>query len=108
MRWIDLERLRIYTGESDRYEHLPLYEHLVRRAHDAGLHGATVLRGMMGFGAGSVIHTPNILRLSEELPVIVEIVDQADRVDAFCEANADVLDKAFVTRDTVSVWPKSR
>jgi hypothetical protein len=76
--------LRIHIGESDRLEHRPLFEAIVSRAHEEGMAGATVLRGIEGFGAVSrVIHTAKILRLSEDLPVIVEIVDTSEKIDRF-------------------------
>lgn len=75
--------LRIYLGESDKHEGKPLYEWLVLKAREAGLAGATVLRGIEGFGAHSRLHTAKILRLSEDLPIVVEIVDSAAKVEAF-------------------------
>ena len=80
----DGSRLRIYIGESDRYERQPLYEWIVTQAKAKGLAGATVLRGLMGFGANTrVIHTFKIERLSEDLPIIIELVDAADKIEAF-------------------------
>jgi PII-like signaling protein len=76
--------LRIFIGESDRYEKRPLYEWIVTQAKANGLAGATVLRGLMGFGANTrVIHTFKIERLSEDLPIIIELVDTADKLEAF-------------------------
>ena len=75
--------LRIFIGESDRHEGMPLYEWLVRRARQEGMAGATVLRGLEGFGAHSRVHTAKILRLSEDLPIIVEIVDTREKIEAF-------------------------
>lgn len=75
--------LRIFIGESDEWDHRPLYEEIVRLARARGLAGATVLRGIEGFGASSMIHTARILRLSEDLPLVVEIVDTAEQIDAF-------------------------
>ena len=75
--------LRIFIGEGDRHEGQPLYEWIVLQAKQAGLAGATVLRGIMGFGANSRIHTSKILRLSEDLPVIIEIVDSHEKLTAF-------------------------
>lgn len=76
--------LRIFIGESDRYEKRPLYEWIVTQAKAKGLAGATVLRGLMGFGANTrVIHTFKIERLSEDLPIIIELVDTADKLEAF-------------------------
>ena len=75
--------LRIFIGESDRHEGKPLYEWLVMRAREEGLAGATVLRGVMGFGAHSRLHTFKVERLSEDLPIIVEIVDTAEKLERF-------------------------
>ncbi|MBI4715104.1 MAG: DUF190 domain-containing protein [Nitrospirae bacterium] len=76
--------VRIFLGETDHYHHQPLYEVILRKAREAGLAGGTVLRGVMGFGAVSrIIHTAKILRLSEDLPVVVEIVDREEKVNAF-------------------------
>lgn len=75
--------LRIFLGESDKAGGKPLYEVLVLRAKEAGLAGATVLRGVEGFGAASRIHTARILRLSEDLPIVVEIVDAEEKIKAF-------------------------
>lgn len=80
----DGSRLRIYIGESDRYEKQPLYEWIITQAKAKGLAGATVLRGLMGFGANTrVIHTFKIERLSEDLPIIIELVDAADKIETF-------------------------
>jgi len=75
--------LRIFIGESDKHDGKPLYEWIVLRARAQGLAGATVLRGIMGFGADSRIHTAKIERLSEDLPIIVEIVDTREKLEAF-------------------------
>lgn len=76
--------LRIFIGESDRHGGIPLYEWIVKTARERGLAGATVLRGMMGFGANSrVIHTAKILRLSEDLPIVVELVDTREKLEGF-------------------------
>jgi uncharacterized protein len=84
MRSADGSRLRMYIGESDRYENQPLYEWIITQAKAKGLAGATVFRGLMGFGANTrVIHTFKIERLSEDLPVIIELVDAADKIEAF-------------------------
>jgi uncharacterized protein len=78
----DAKLLRIFVGESDRYHGQPLYEAIVHKAHDLGLAGATVWRGIEGYGAASRIHTAKILRLSEDLPIIIEIVDTEEKVRA--------------------------
>ncbi|MBI5197786.1 MAG: DUF190 domain-containing protein [Nitrospirae bacterium] len=76
--------LRILLGEMDHYHHRPLYEVIVLKARETGLAGATVLRGIQGFGAVSrMIHTAKILRLSEDLPIVIEIVDKAEKIDPF-------------------------
>lgn len=72
--------LKIYIGESDQYHHQPLYHAIVLKARELGMAGATVTRGVEGFGANSRIHTANILRLSEDLPVVIEIADQPERI----------------------------
>ena len=83
--------LRIFLGESDRLDHQPMYEWLVLEARKHGLHGATVLRGIMGYGAGSQVHTFKIERLSLDLPIVVEIVESRERLDAFLDAVAPSL-----------------
>ena len=72
--------LRIFIGESDRWKGKPLYDAIVLKAREEGLAGATVLRGMMGFGADSRMHTTKILRLSEDLPIVIELVDKAEKI----------------------------
>ena len=74
--------LRIFIGESDKWNGRPLYEAIIFKAREMGIAGATMLRGMMGYGAASRIHTAKILRLSEDMPVVVEIVDSADKIAA--------------------------
>lgn len=97
------KRLRIYVSESATWGGAPLYEALVRRAHEEGLAGATVTQGLLGFGHSSVIHTSKILRLAEELPMIVEIVDCSDRIDAFLEHVDRMLDHGLVTTEDLQV-----
>ena len=75
--------LRIFIGESDKHEGMPLYEWIVRKAREQGLAGATVLRGIEGFGAHSRVHTAKILRLSTDLPIVVEIVDSLEKIEGF-------------------------
>ena len=77
--------LRIFIGESDKGEGMPLYEWIVRKAREQGLAGATVLRGLEGFGAHSRVHTAKILRLSTDLPIIIEIVDTLEKIEASCQ-----------------------
>jgi len=95
--------LRIFIGESDRYEGKPLYEWLVLKAKELGLAGATVLRGLMGFGANSCIHTSKILRLSMDLPIVVEIVDTPEKIDAFLACVKDVVKEGLVTLEKAKV-----
>lgn len=93
--------LRIYVGESDRYGHHPLYEAIVLKARECGLAGATVLRGVMGFGKNSVLHTAKILRLSEDLPMVVEIVDSLEKVEEFLPLLDEMISDALVTIEKV-------
>jgi uncharacterized protein len=87
--------LRIFVGEADRLDHKPLYEQFVLKAREMGLAGATVLRGIEGFGARSrVMHTAKILRLSEDLPIVVELVDTAEKIDTFVKVAGDMLERA--------------
>jgi hypothetical protein len=95
--------LRIFIGESDRAEGRPLYETIVLAAREAGLAGATVLRGLEGFGARSRIHTARILRLSEDLPIVVEIVDREERIAAFLPRLDAMVTEGLVTLETVHV-----
>ncbi|MDY0189200.1 MAG: DUF190 domain-containing protein [Desulfuromonas sp.] len=95
--------LRIFIGEDSRYEGKPLYEWLVLEAKAQGMSGATVLQGMMGFGARSRIHTAKILRLSLDLPVIIEIVDSPDKIAAFLEHIEGVIDGGLVTLERAEV-----
>jgi PII-like signaling protein len=95
--------LRIFIGESDRHEGKPLYEWIVIQAKAHGLAGATVLRGLMGFGAGSRIHTSKILRLSLDLPIVVEIVDAHEKIQSFMSRIEDVLQGGLVTIEKAEV-----
>ena len=95
--------LRIFIGESDIYMHRPLYEVIVEEARKCGLAGATVLRGILGFGANSRIHTTKILRLSEDLPVVVEIVDAEDKIEAFLPALDEMIGEGMVTLEKAQV-----
>ena len=89
--------LRIFIGETDKHERMPLYEWIVRQARAEGMAGATVQRGIVGYGAGSLIHTTKILRLSEDLPVIVEIVDTEEKIDAFLPLIEPAITEGLVT-----------
>jgi PII-like signaling protein len=95
--------LRVLVGESDKYGHKPLYEVIVLKAREAGLAGATVLRGVMGFGKNSILHTAKILRLSEDLPMIVEIVDSLEKVEAFLPTLDEMIKDGLVTLEKVKV-----
>jgi PII-like signaling protein len=95
--------LRIIVGESDRFGHHPLYEAIVLKAREHGLAGTTVLRGVMGFGKNSVIHTAKILRLSEDLPMVIEIVDSPEKIDAFLPLLNQMVTDGLVTIEPVRV-----
>jgi PII-like signaling protein len=95
--------LRIFIGESDRHQGKPLYEWLVLAARERGLAGATVLRGMMGYGAHSRLHTVKIERLSEDLPIVVEIVDTREKLEAFLEAIDPVITEGLATLEKAYV-----
>jgi hypothetical protein len=99
----DAVLLRIFLGEQDRHDHKPLYEAIVLAARERHLAGATVLRGPMGFGRSSRLHTAKILRLSEDLPIVVEIVDAKDRIDAFLPVLDAMMGSGLVTLEKVQV-----
>jgi PII-like signaling protein len=95
--------LRIFVGESDKHGHHPLYEAIVLKARQEGLAGATVLRGVMGFGKHSILHTAKILRLSEDMPMIIEIVDSLEKIDAFLPLLDEMIKDGLVTLEKVRV-----
>jgi PII-like signaling protein len=95
--------VRIFIGESDRWEGRPLYEAIVRAAREQGLAGATATRGIEGFGANSRIHTVKILRLSEDLPIVVEIADRADRIAQFMPTVDRMVGEGMVTLEKVNI-----
>ena len=95
--------LRVFIGEASRHGRLPLYEWIVQQARSQGLAGATVIRGILGFGANSRIHTAKILRLSEDLPVIVEIVDTPEKIEAFLEIIDPAIPVGMVTVEKARV-----
>jgi uncharacterized protein len=99
----EAQLLRIFIGESDKYHGRPLYEAIVEEARRRGIAGATVLRGMMGFGAASRIHTAKVLRLSEDLPMVIEIVDQADRIAALLPDLDAMIGEGLITLERVQV-----
>ena len=99
----DAVLLRILFGEDDRFQHMPLYEAIVLKAREMQLGGATVLRGHVGFGHSSHIHTTKILRLSQDLPVVVEIVDSQQKIDAFLPVLDGMMTGGLVTIEKVQV-----
>jgi PII-like signaling protein len=95
--------LHIIIGESDRHQHHPLYEAIVLKARESHLAGATVLRGAMGFGKSSRLHTAKILRLSMDLPIVIEIVDSEEKIRAFLPTLDGMLGGGLVTMEKVQV-----
>lgn len=95
--------LRVFIGESDRYEGKPLYEWIVLKAREEGLAGATVLRGIMGFGPSSRVYTTKILRLSEDLPIVIEIVDTREKLEGFLKVIDKVILEGLVTLEGARV-----
>src|SRR5579859_7459798 len=99
----DAVLLRIFIGENDRWEHRPLYEAIVLKAREMHLGGATVLRGPMGFGHSSRLHTTKILRLSEDLPLVIEIVDSEEKINNFLTTLDGMMPSGLVTLEKVQV-----
>jgi uncharacterized protein len=99
----EAELLRIFIGESDRYHGKPLFEVIVTEARRCNLAGATVVKGMLGFGANSRIHTAKLLRLSEDLPLIVEIVDAREKIEAFLPILDTMVTEGLITLEKVRV-----
>jgi hypothetical protein len=95
--------LRIFIGEDDRHEGMLLYSWIVRAARSAGLAGATVLRGLEGFGASSRVHSSKVLRLSTDLPIVIEIVDTSEKIEAFLPLLDGVLSEGLVTLERVAI-----
>lgn len=95
--------LRVHIGEADRWRGRPLYEAIVLKAREQGLAGATVLKGAMGFGKRSRLHTTKVLRLSEDMPVVVEIVDAADKIEALLPHLDEMVGDGLVTLEKVRV-----
>jgi len=95
--------LRVFVGESDRWHGKPLYQAIVERVRKEGLAGATVLRGIEGFGADSRLHTARILRLSEDLPVVIEIVDSAEQIERILPVLDEMVGEGMVTVERVEV-----
>lgn len=95
--------LRVFVGESDTWHGKPLYQAIVERVRAEGLAGATVLRGIEGFGANSRIHTSRILRLSEDLPVVIEIVDTTERIERILPVLDEMVSEGIVTLERVEI-----
>ena len=97
--------LRIFIGESDKIHGRPLCEVIVEKAREQGLAGATVLRGFLGFGANSRIHTSKVLRISEDLPLVIEIVDEEEKINSFLPELDKMIDEGLVTLERVKIIP---
>jgi len=95
--------LRIFVGESDKHDGRPLYEWVVQKAREQGLAGATVLRGLEGFGAHSRVHTAKVLRLANDLPIVIEIVDTEEKIEAFLPLIDDAIEEGLATIERVEV-----
>jgi PII-like signaling protein len=95
--------LRIHLGESDKWQHQPLYEAIVLKARELHLAGATVLRGPMGFGRSSRLHTAKVLRLSDDLPLVIEIVDDEQKINTFLPVLDEMMRGGLVTMEKVRV-----
>jgi PII-like signaling protein len=95
--------LRIFFGENDRFQRLPLHEAIVLKAREMHLGGATVLRGHIGFGHSSRIHTTKILRLSQDLPVVVEIIDSKEKIDTFLPVLDGMMSSGLITMERAEV-----
>ena len=99
-RWL---RLRIYIGESDKYQGKPLYMYILHLFRRMGLKGATVYRGIAGYGSKSLIHTADILRLSEDLPIVIEVVDREDAIEKAVTEVKRIVSEGLITIEPVSV-----
>ncbi len=95
--------LRIFIGENDRYKNRPLYEWIVRKARSDGMAGATVLRGLEGFGADSHMHTAKVLRLSQDLPIVIEIVDTKEKIQNFIASIDSVIEEGLATIENMQI-----
>jgi PII-like signaling protein len=95
--------VRIFIGEDDRWHGHPLYEQIVKKARELDLAGATVIRGIIGFGAHSRIHTTKLLSLSEDLPIVVEVVDACEKIDKFLPFLDEVIQEGMVTLENIKV-----
>jgi uncharacterized protein len=99
----DKKLLRIFIGEADNYEGRPLYQAIVEKFREEGIAGATVLRGVEGFGKSSLLHTANVLRLSEDLPLLIECVDTADKIEEIMPVLDEMMEDGLVTVQDVEV-----
>ncbi|MDA3949761.1 MAG: DUF190 domain-containing protein [Spirochaeta sp.] len=99
----DAVRLTIYVGETDHFHGTPMYEAIVRRAREHGLAGATVLHGILGYGKASTVHVARILRLSEDLPVTIDIVDSRERIESFLPIVDSIVTNGLVTTEAIRV-----
>ncbi len=99
-RWM---RLRIYIGESDRYKGKPLYMHILYTLRNNGIRGATVYRGIAGYGSHSLIHTASILRLSEDLPIIIETIDEKEKIEKILPQIKQLVREGLITLDPVKL-----
>ena len=99
----EAELLRVFVGESDHYGGKPLYEAIIQEARNRGMAGATALRGLMGFGAHSRLHTAKVLRLSEDLPIVVEIVDTPEKIEELLPKLDEMIEEGLVTLERVRV-----
>lgn len=99
----EAQLLRIFIGESDKWHGRPLYEAIVLKARELHMAGATVLRGPMGFGAHSRLHTTKVLRLSEDLPIVIEIIDSREKIDALLPFIDEMVQDGLVTQEKVQV-----
>lgn len=95
--------LRIFVGENDKHAGMPLYEWIVRQARENGLAGATVLRGLEGFGAHSRLHTAKVLRLANDLPMVIEIIDSEESINAFIPTIEEILGEVLATIERVEI-----
>jgi uncharacterized protein len=99
----DAMLLRIFIGEDDKADHKPLYEAIVLKAREMHLAGATVLRGPLGFGHSSVLHTTKIVRLSQDLPIVIEIIDTEEKINGFVDAIEGIMGSGLMTLEKVKV-----
>ncbi len=95
--------LRIFVGERDKHGHLPLYEWIIQQAREHGLAGATAFRGIQGFGAHSRLHTAKILRLADDLPILIEIVDAKDKIESFLPIVDEAIPEGLATLEKIEI-----